>query len=325
MMELVAVADFSVNKYTPQDAPIWDAFIDLSINGTFLFKRSFMDYHKDRFLDNSYLIWNKGNLVGVFVAAVSKTATDQASLVAHPGLTYGGLVLGEGAKYAQVENIYNYLFDRIKQDGFSRVIIKPVSRVFCKEHSQASDFYFYKNNFSLVSREINSVIDLNRELRLTRARRKNLKKAAASGLVIYRSNDCTDFWKIMTDSLMKTHGVRPVHTIEEMHLLSSANPDNIHLYLAVVSDKVVGGTLLFVDVLRGFVHSQYTHANEEGRELRAIDALVINAVEESKKQGISKFSFGISTVNSEVNYGLLSQKEDFGSDIELIDVYEKFL
>ena len=35
----------------------WDAFVDMSKNGTFLLKRGFMDYHSDRFFDCSVLIY----------------------------------------------------------------------------------------------------------------------------------------------------------------------------------------------------------------------------------------------------------------------------
>lgn len=314
-----------VQRYSSVEAEVWNKLIDESVNGTFLFRRSFMDYHQDRFTDNSYLIWEKGTLVAVFVAAVAKSAPDQSILVAHPGLTYGGLVHGYDVKYYEFEAIFNAVLEKIAQDGFSKLVLKPVSRVFCKTYSEAQDFYYYKKQFCLLSRDVNSVIDLSEPLRLTRARKKNLKKAAAAGLEIHQNDDFTDFWSIMTASLLKTHNVSPVHTIAEMQALHAANSENIRLYTASVNGRIVGGTVLFLDDKRGFIHSQYTHANEEGRAIRAIDSLVLHAAQLAREKGLLRFSFGISTVKSEVNYGLLSQKEDFGSLIELTDIYEKVL
>ncbi|GAB2775909.1 hypothetical protein HNQ93_002031 [Hymenobacter luteus] len=325
MNELVNLPVYTVKQYTQEDIAVWDKFIDDSINGTFLFRRSFMDYHKDRFSDKSYMVWNKENLIAVFVAAVPKNASNHHVLIAHPGLTYGGLVYKCDIKYEQLENVFNSLVAKIKSDGFEKIVIKPVARVFCKEYSEAQEFYFYKNNFEIICRDVNSVINLNNPLRLTKARRKNIRKASATGVVIQKNDSLIEFWDIMSDSLMKTHSVKPVHTVDEMYGLIKNNPDNIRLYTASINDKIVGGTLLFIDAARGFVHSQYTHANEEGRSARVIDALVVYAAEVAKQEGILKFSFGISTVNSEVNYGLLSQKEDFGSVIELTDVFEKHL
>lgn len=317
--------EFRVSRYTADDRPNWDAFIHESTNGTFLFNRSFMDYHCDRFRDNSYLIWEKSQLFAVFVAGVAVKAEDQTVLVAHPGLTYGGLVHNAGIKYYELEKVYDLVLRTAREEGFSKLVLKPVARVFCRISTEAQDFYFYKNHFVPVSRDINSVVDLTAEVQLTRARKKNLRKAESLGLRIKPSSDCSQFYQIMTDSLHKTHGVTPVHTLVELQLLMAANPESIRHYVALLGEQVVGGTLLFLDHLRGFVHTQYTHANEAGRDARAIDALVMNTVSEARTLGLTKLSFGISTLRSELNYGLLSQKEDFGSKIELMSVYEKQL
>ena len=317
--------EFQISRYTPADQPLWDAFINESTNGTFLFNRTFMDYHRDRFRDNSYLIWEKSILFAVFVAGVAVKAEDQTVLVAHPGLTYGGLVHKAGIKYYELEKAYDLIVRTAKEEGFAKLVLKPVARVFCRTFTEAQDFYFYKNKFVPLFREINSVIDLTTEIQLTRARKKNLRRAEAVGLEIKSGFDCASFHQIMTDSLRKTHNVVPVHTLAELQLLMAANPDSIRLYEASLDGQVVGGTLLFMDFLRGFVHTQYTHANEVGRTARAIDALVVNTISEARRLGLTKLSFGISTFRSELNYGLLSQKEDFGSEIELMDVYEKQL
>ena len=43
----------TIKKYSSTEQPIWDDFIDNSKNGTFMLKRGYMDYHSDRFIDNS--------------------------------------------------------------------------------------------------------------------------------------------------------------------------------------------------------------------------------------------------------------------------------
>ena len=44
-----------IQQYIPALRPEWDCFIANSRNGTFLFFRNYMDYHSDRFIDNSLL------------------------------------------------------------------------------------------------------------------------------------------------------------------------------------------------------------------------------------------------------------------------------
>ena len=77
-----------IQQYIPALQPEWDCFIANSRNGTFLFFRNYMDYHSDRFIDNSLLFRYKGKLIAVLPAN-----REGDVLWSHQGLTYGGLVL----------------------------------------------------------------------------------------------------------------------------------------------------------------------------------------------------------------------------------------
>ena len=54
---------FHFEKYNEKDEKKWDDFVmEKSINGTFLQTRRFLNYHpKDRFVDESIIIYNKKN------------------------------------------------------------------------------------------------------------------------------------------------------------------------------------------------------------------------------------------------------------------------
>ena len=57
-----------IRRYESSEAAHWNNLIEKSVNGTFLFRREFMDYHSDRFEDFSYLLWRGSELIAVFVA-----------------------------------------------------------------------------------------------------------------------------------------------------------------------------------------------------------------------------------------------------------------
>ena len=59
----------SLRRYTADDAEAWDDFVEQSKNGTFLFKRQYMDYHSDRFTDHSLLFFNKKRHLIAFLPA----------------------------------------------------------------------------------------------------------------------------------------------------------------------------------------------------------------------------------------------------------------
>ncbi|MFT7164355.1 MAG: hypothetical protein ACI9CZ_000928, partial [Flavobacterium sp.] len=85
--------NYSVRKYQESDYANWNAFIGQAKNATFLFHRDFMEYHKDRFQDNSLIVSYKDKWIGVMPA--NKVGNETFS---HQGLTYGGLVYNEKSK-----------------------------------------------------------------------------------------------------------------------------------------------------------------------------------------------------------------------------------
>ena len=98
-----------VLRFHKSDKKQWDELIDDSRNGTFLLKRSYMDYHSSRFNDFSLMIFDgKNNLQAVFPANKKSN-----TVITHEGLSYGGLVVSRKLKYDDVKEcfkvILNYL------------------------------------------------------------------------------------------------------------------------------------------------------------------------------------------------------------------------
>ena len=51
--------------YSPDMEDDWDRFVAKSRNGTFIHSRAFMDYHSDRFDDQSVLVISNDEIIGV--------------------------------------------------------------------------------------------------------------------------------------------------------------------------------------------------------------------------------------------------------------------
>ena len=311
-------------RYASELKPLWDALIDKSANGNFLFKRSFIEYHRDRFDDFSYLVWQEQQLIAVFAAAMPRERENDEVLIAHPGLTNGGLIYTNDLSYVILENIYQVLFDIFKKDNLTKLIIKPVAKVFCQNYSEAEFFLLYANKFNLVGREINSVINLTRPIRMRKGQKYNINKANKKEVTVELSKQYEVFWNILTENLRYKHQVSPVHNLEEIQRLSHHHADNIKLYVAKKAGQVVAGVVTFSDARQGYVHTQYIGASEEGKKVGAVDAILFHVIQEARLS-YQRFSFGVSSIEGEINYGLLRHKEGFGAKIEVMDTYEKYL
>ena len=105
---------FEIIRYTAEKAAEWNQFVAQSKNGTFLFDRQYMDYHSDRFEDNSLMFYLEGRLYGVMPA---NRVGDV--LYSHQGLTYGGLVMDAkttaALTVALFDELNQYLRDREKE------------------------------------------------------------------------------------------------------------------------------------------------------------------------------------------------------------------
>jgi hypothetical protein len=308
---------FEIRRYTPADAGDWNQFVAESKNGTFLFDRRYMDYHADRFSDYSLMVFRRGRLYALLPANA-----DGATLVSHQGLTYGGLMTSERATAADIVQVFKRLNDYLSNEGFRRVVYKPVPWIYHRQPSE-EDLYALVEicGATLSARGLSSTITREQKNAWYRIRECGARKAKAAGVVIEETEDYTSFWRILTDNLHQRYGLTPVHTVEEILLLHQRFPEHIRLVVAKENDVVVGGTVLYVT--DRVVHSQYIAANARGKEIHALDLLFEVVIRQSLEDH-PYFDFGISTEEhgTYLNEQLIYQKEGFGGRGLCYDWYE---
>lgn len=305
---------FDIVRYTADRQAEWDAFINQSKNGTFLLKRGYMDYHMSRFADCSLMFYLKNQLYAVLPANVEGEVFHS-----HQGLTYGGLIMTEKCTATKVVCLFDEMNRWLKGKGVKRVVYKPIPHIYSILPSEEDLYALFRCGARLQARGISSSIDLEKLLKWKRDRRTAMHKAKKNGITVERSEELECFWQILEENLMDTHGVRPVHSVEEMKLLKSHFPNNILLYIARnMQGVIVAGVLLYVS--DNVIHSQYISATKEGKKIGAVDAIIQEVIHLQKRY----FDFGISTENDGkyLNESLIYQKEGFGGRAICYDTYE---
>lgn len=311
-------------QYTPQQADEWNAFVRESKNGTFLFERAFMDYHADRFVDCSLMIYEDEELVALFPANWSES---DETVYSHQGLTYGGLVLSTNTTQQQVLAIMqNILFWYIDYVQAKHLVYKTIPYIYSTCAAEEDLYALFRANAHLKTRGVSSVVTMSNQLQMRKLRLRGAKKAIDNDLYIDRMTDedwetLADFWALLTKVLEENHGVKPVHTFEEMRLLMSRFPQQIKLFLVRSEREIVAGCVVFIT--RQVAHIQYIASGEQGRELGALDLLFRHLINERFKQ-MAYVDFGISTEHggNYLNEGLIFQKEGFGARAVCYDSYE---
>ncbi|MCB8964134.1 MAG: GNAT family N-acetyltransferase [Bacteroidales bacterium] len=304
-------------KYSRDSKVIWDQYVQRSLNGTFLFYRDYMDYHADRFIDNSLLIYRNSKLYGLLPA---NRVLD--TLYSHQGLTYGGFIVDSKVSALGLIDVVDALKIFLKEDGVKRVIYKPVPFIYAKTPAQDDLYALFKETDSrLIARSLSSSIYLNHRIKFTESRKSGIRKARGKGLLVCESDRFNCFWDILEDNLQNKYTVRPVHSLSEITLLKSRFPDNIKLYVVFDGDVIVGGTVLYVMV--DVVRTQYISATSAGKESGALDILFDYLINDLFVN-FRIWDFGQSTESGGqiLNEQLLFQKEGFGGRGVVFDTYE---
>lgn len=301
MDNIITIVHYSSDKQAQ-----WNQFVDESKNGTFMLKRGYVEYHSDRFVDNSLMIYDNNKLIALLPA--SKHGDELRS---HGGLTYGGLVVGRKMTVQLMLCIMEFLKPFLKEEGFKTLKYKRVPYIYYDYPSDEDLYALFRVGAKLIRRDISTSIYLPDRIRFNERRRRNVKKAIKANLEFRQSYDFGQYIEMLAEVLASRHDTKPVHTADEIKLLADRFPDNIKLYASYDGDRMLAGSVIF-ETPR-VAHAQYIASSPEGRNCGALDFCfdqLINDIYSNKVY----FDFGISTEERGwyLNEGLVEQKQEFG-------------
>ncbi|MBR6827471.1 MAG: GNAT family N-acetyltransferase [Prevotella sp.] len=308
---------FEIRRYTAADHDTWNGYVSKARNATFLFYREYMDYHSDRFCDHSLMFYVNGRLHSVMPAHENDDL-----FCSHFGLTYGGLLMDVNVTTASVLCLFEELNDYLRKHGFHRVLYRAIPWVY---HSLPAeeDLYamFWKCGAHLQQRMSGTVIFMDKHLRWRKDHRRRLKLAYDSGIRVERDGSLEAFWPVLTDNLECKYHSRPVHTLEEIHLLKSRFPKEIIQYNAFLGDQIVGGVTFYM--MGHVIHGQYSGTNDIGKQTGAMEAIYEHVMFQDYVN-CQYLDFGTSNEGggSVLNEGLIDHKEGYGGRTVCYDTYE---
>jgi hypothetical protein len=278
-----------------------------------------MEYHKDRFIDYSLMIFNKkNNLVAIFPG--NKVGE---FFFSHQGLTYGGLILKNKVSFENYTSIFYEVMTFLSQNNFKKIFLKPIPNFYSNFLLGEIDYLMFILDAKLVRRDLLSIIEISNKLSISQTRKQSIKKAIRSELKVVQDDDFAIFWnEILIPNLQTKYHVTPVHSLKEILYLKSKFPDQIKQYNVYWEGKIVAGTTVYetVDV----AHAQYISGNPDyNNKLGSTDYLfyeLINTFYMNKKY----FDFGSSNEDNgrKLNKGLHFFKQSFGSGTVTQDFYE---
>lgn len=309
----------SINRYFENDKEIWDSFNSKTKNRLFMFDRNYMDYHRDRFIDHSLMVYDDNELIALFPACER-----DKSLVSHGGLTYGGFLTDANMKQHTMIDCFNSLKNYAKEHGFQKIIYKVIPHIYHSQPAEEDRFALYAINANLVTVDASTYLNLKNPLKMPKGRKAQISRAKREGVLVEVLTELTDyerFIELENEVLEKRHETHAVHSAKELKMLHDSFPNSIHLYAGIKEDKLIAGAVVYE--YDNVVHTQYMAADDEARQIGALD-LVVSTIMNTYKDKKTWLDFGISTEHDRIylNEGLISQKESFGGRTGVYEIWE---
>lgn len=309
--------NYTVRLYQKNDYENWNVFIGKAKNATFLFHRSFMEYHSDRFNDYSLIIED-----GTKWVAVLPANRVENQVFSHQGLTYGGLVYDEKLKLAAVLEVFKTTLIFLESQNCSQLQIKLMPFFYSDVASDELNYALFLAEAKLNRRDTCALIDLQRNFSFAKDRLRGIEKGKNFDLEIKEEPNFELFWnEILIPNLADNHQATPVHKLDEIIKLHQLFPKNIRQFNVYHKNKIVAGTTIFET--KNVAHSQYISGNTDKNKLGSVDFLHAHLLQNVFKEK-KFFDFGISNENQgkNLNEGLSYWKESFGANIAVQDFYE---
>ncbi|QBP73991.1 GNAT family N-acetyltransferase [Herbaspirillum huttiense] len=309
-----------VVAYTPEMEEQWDTWCASADNATILHTRRFLNYHGDRFIDQSRLIYDDAKLVGVLPAASAPGRTD--IVTSHPGVTYGGLVHHGWLTGERMIEAMLLLAEDFRACGYSRFQYKPLPYIYARVPSQDDLYALFRIGATRVRCDLSSTIDLTYRRPTSDRRKRGLKKASRVVRVVAGIEYAEELWHVLEANLEKKHGAKPVHSIAELKFLAQQFPKDILIRAAILEEKVAAGVVLFRSATTW--HAQYIASSEAGYSVSALDAVFESIIEEARLANCRYFDFGTSNeeAGTILNDGLYRFKSEFGGGGMVHEYYE---
>lgn len=303
----------STRYYDPiSDMEKWDQFCLISCQATFLHSRRYLSYHEQRFIDRSLILEDEhGKWLGVLPAAIQPG--DAECISSHPGITYGGVIHQGALRGEMMIEALTVICEHYRAEGYSSFIYKVTPWIYHSTPAQDDLYALFRTGGICYRRDLSSTIDLNNRRQVSSRRKRSLKKSMSNGIEINSGAEYLPaLWDVLIENLNRKHGVNPVHTLQEISLLSELFNDDIKCVVASYEGEIVSGVLLFNTSLVS--HTQYIASSEIGYELSALDAVFEHCICSAKDNAQRWFDFGISSENNGLllNKGLYQFKSEFG-------------
>lgn len=283
----------TVQRYTRADREEWDSFVEGSNNGTMFHLQRFLDYHGEGKWTFHHLMFREaGRLVGVLPGGVAPNGVFWSPV----GASYGSIVTHNTA-FERSLRIVDACLHYLKANGFHHAYLIPPPLIYSRNYEQHIEYAMLYRKADFELHYISHAIHLKRGERFVdhfdATARKSIRKILRDGtLTIRQSDDYETFYDILVENKSR-HGVKPTHSLDDLHRLRNLMPDKLRLNMVYLGDVAIAGSLLFITNPK-VVLCFYNMLRYEYEHLRPVYLIMYETCRWAVEQGFEWVDIGVS-------------------------------
>ena len=301
-------SDWTIRRYSPADATLWDDMVAMSRQGTVLHMRGYVGYHSDRFADCSLIACHKGTPKALLPANFDS----EGVLHSHQGLTYGGWITPRSHfDGTDMLDVFGAFHEWCLDNGVRGIVYKAVPHIYHRIPAEEDVYALFRYGYQLSTVNLSSVIDMRERPSFNSQQKRHLKKSVSLNPWVRETDDVAGFMAVLEECLRSRHNASPVHTAVELRMLKDRFPDAIRLFVSGTEDRVDAAVCIYDTA--GVAHCQYIATTEAGRSNGTLTFLMNHLIAETFAAR-RYFDFGTSNEDAGriLNSGLIHQKTGLG-------------
>ena len=217
----------------------WDKFVKNSNTPLFIFERTFIEYHGDRYMDHSLLVYNDG----ILVAALPACEID-VQLICHRGLPFTDIITKLRKEWFDIDDIIIAILNYGRKNNIKKIEIELCPEIYKNIPSGETLYFLRKNDFEFCNQKLSAIVYL-KDIEESRLYIKVSRIFIEKSEIIFNSNDFESFSNLISNNLNQKYQSKPIHSLEELLYLKEKFGDQIELVLTKSNNVIVGAVLLF--------------------------------------------------------------------------------
>lgn len=308
---------YTIKQYEDKYYEKWNKFVEDSTNGTLFHRLDFLDYHQDRFTQNTHhILFFKGEAIVAVMPMAIFSYGDLKVAKSPYGGSFGGLVLRANVSLSESQALIAALIDYCIGESIASLEMVTAPNLYTDGNFENIEYSLLAGGFELSAADLFSIVRLPETLETLwnrfQGRARSTIRKYENTFKIIENVTVDQFYPILMQDKAR-HNSNPTHSLEELTFLKEKFPDQIIIDIAEHETGALAGVCYFRN--RKTIDSTFYMAQEDKAVgLNGTNILVYIGMQRAIKNNCSWFDFGSSTFGYNVdNYGVSKFKESFGA------------